>query len=193
MSGRLAFAAIAAIAGALAACTDPIIARPSYVAADRSESGTTAAPSNCRLQVTQISDSRLDPTTIGSVAGRMVRGPADSRVWIESALASLRTGGIEMSFAVDAPVPSAGLAASVTLVTAWVSSAATSKIASIVLNVRYTVNGTVLKQVNYRGSISVLNWISTDIEVQGMIDDAMAQILAAMGADLKTICASAQT
>ena len=191
MRGCPAFAAIAALAVAVAGCTDPITAKPTYVAADRPESGAGPAASGCRLRVTQITDSRLDPTTIGSVAGRMVRGPADSRAWIESALASLKTGGIEMSFPADVSPSSAGLSASVTLVTAWVSSAATSKIASIVLNVRYAANGTALKQVNYRGSVSTLNWMSSDVEVQGMIDDAMAQILATMGTDLKAICASA--
>jgi hypothetical protein len=184
--------ALIAAAFAVAACTSPITASPQYAAADPPAPSAAPGPRGCRLQITEIVDSRLDPTTIGSVAGRVVHGPADTRAWIESALASLKSAGLAVSFATDAPPSPAGLTASVTLVTAWVSSAATSKNASIVLRVRYAANGALLKQANYRGSVSTVDWLGSASEVQGMVDDAMAQILAAMDADLRAICASSQ-
>jgi hypothetical protein len=129
---------IAAAALALGACQGPVTMSADYAADEPRAGGKPAALSGCRLRVGQIVDSRPDPTTVGLVAGRVVHGPADPQAWIRNALSSLRQSGIELSFPVDdAPSLPSGLTASVTLVTAWVSSAATSKIANVVLDVRY--------------------------------------------------------
>jgi hypothetical protein len=189
---RFRWTPIAVAALALGACSSPVTMSADYAAGEPRTGGKPVPLSGCQVRISQIADSRLDPTTIGLVAGRVVHGPADPQAWIQNALSSLRKSGIELSFAVDgAPSQPSGLTASVTLVTAWVSSAATSKIANIVLDVRYARDGAVLKQASYRGSASAINWWSSGGEIQEVIDDSLAQILGAMTVDLAAICASA--
>jgi hypothetical protein len=175
----------------LGGCTEPIVTTSDHPLS-AGPVGAAAAPVPwCKLTIAEISDARLDPDTIGTVGLRVVHGPPDSRAWIGNALSGLRTYGIEVSPPpADGIAPAQGLTASVTLMTAWVSSFSTTKTGSVVLRVRYARDGTPLKETSYRGAISTVDWWGSTEEVQGMLDDSLTQILADMYRDLPPLCST---
>jgi outer membrane lipoprotein SlyB len=145
---------------------------------------------SCTLRVVDIVDDRMDPTVLGSVGGRTVKGPSDPQAWLHSVIGGLRSTGIAVEFG-DAETASAGLSAKAELKTAWVSSAATAKIASVVLNLQYFRSGSMIKSADYRGSISTPNWGSGQQEIQSMIDQAFDQALAQAAVDTLAACSAA--
>lgn len=152
----------------------------------------TAARTTCTLRVVQVIDDRMDPSVLGNVGGRTVKGPPDAQAWLHSVIGGLRNTGIEVEFG-DAEATSAALSAKAELKTAWVSSAATAKIASVVLNLQYFRSGTLIKSADYRGSISTPNWSSGQYEIQSMIDRALEQALSQAAADTLAACSAAVT
>jgi hypothetical protein len=147
---------------------------------------------SCTLRVVKVIDDRLDPTVLGNVGGRTVKGPADPQAWLHSVISGLRNTGIAVVFG-DAETTSAELSAKAELKTAWVSSAATAKIASVVLNLQYYRSGSMIKSADYRGSISTPNWSSGQHEIQSMIDRAFDQALSQAAADTLAACSAAVT
>jgi hypothetical protein len=149
---------------------------------------------SCTLRVVDVIDDRMDPTVLGNVGGRTVKGPPDAQAWLHSVIGGLRNTGIEVKFGdADAASASADLSAKAELKTAWVSSAATAKIASVVLNLQYFRSGSMIKSADYRGSISTPNWSSGEYEIQSMIDRAFDQALSQAAADTLAACSAAVT
>ena len=145
---------------------------------------------DCKLAVAEIRDARADPTMIGFIGSRPVRGPADPRAWIGNVLAGLKAYGLDVAYPASEVSPT-GLVAKATLVPAWVSSVATAKTGSVVLKVRFSRGDAVLKEAYYRGAESSVDWWGSDAEIQGMIDDSLTQIVDAMSHDLASLCHSA--
>lgn len=172
-------------------CTTPIdIAEkspPAYTYAATTQ--PEADLRGCRLFVASISDSRLDPSTLGNLGPRVVHGPDDPKAWLKNALSSLERKGVTLSFA-DQPssIAPGELSASLTLQTMWVASMATAKTGAVVIDAAYDRDGARLKDAHYRGAESDPNWFSSTDEVQGMIDSAMEQVLSQMTADLAILC-----
>jgi hypothetical protein len=144
---------------------------------------------SCTLRVVDVIDDRMDPTVLGNVGGRTVKGPPDPQAWLHSVIGGLRNTGIEVEFG-NADAASGDLSAKAELKTAWVSSAATAKIASVVLNLQYFRSGSMIKSADYRGSISTPNWSSGQYEIQSMIDRAFDQALAQAAADTLAACSA---
>ena len=144
----------------------------------------------CRLRVVQIIDDRMDPSVLGNVGGRTVKGPPDPQAWLHSVIGGLRRTGIAVEFADADATSSVDLSAKAELKTAWVSSAATAKIASVVLNLQYFRSGSFIKSADYRGSISTPNWNSTQDEIQSMIDRAFDQVISQAAADALAACSA---
>jgi hypothetical protein len=144
----------------------------------------------CTLRVVNVIDDRMDPTVLGNVGGRTVKGPPDPQAWLHSVIGGLRSTGIAVEFG-DANTASADLSAKAELKTAWVSSAATAKTASVVLNLQYFRSGSMIKSADYRGSISTPNWSSGQHEIQSMIDRAFDQALSQAAADTLAACSVA--
>jgi hypothetical protein len=130
----------------------------------------------------------MDPTVLGRVAGRTVRSPADAQVWLRAVINRLAEQGIVVDFSATDAALASTIDADARLKSAWVDSAATAKLASVVLNVQYSYRGTSIKTADYRGSVSAVNWNSTTDEVQGMVDDALAQVLTQLATDFRVIC-----
>lgn len=151
-----------------------------------------AARVTCTLRVVRIIDDRMDPTVLGSVGGRTVKGPPDPQAWLHSVIGGLRNAGIAVEFG-DPETTSADLSANAELKTAWVSSAATAKIASVVLNLQFFRSGATIKSADYRGSISAPNWSSGQHEIQSMIDRAFDQALSQAAADTLAVCSTTGT
>jgi hypothetical protein len=142
----------------------------------------------CALRIGQILDERMDPTVLGRVNGRTVRSPADAQAWLRTVIAGLAGQGIMVDFSADGAAPAGAIDADARLKTAWVDSAATAKLASVVLNMQYSYRGTSIKTADYRGSVSTVNWNNTTNEVQSMVDDALAQVLTQLATDFRGIC-----
>lgn len=147
---------------------------------------------SCTLHVVKVTDDRMDPSVLGNVGGRTVKGPPDPQAWLHSVIGGLRNTGIAVEFG-DSETASADLSAKAELKTAWVSSAATAKIASVVLNLQYFRSGEMIKSADYRGSISTPNWSSGQQEIQSMIDRAFDQALSQAAADTLAACSAAVT
>ncbi|HWE73858.1 MAG TPA: hypothetical protein VG328_11910 [Stellaceae bacterium] len=173
----------------LGACTTPIdvgdSSTPGYPAARL----PTSELQGCHLFVASVSDSRLDLSTIGNLGPRVVHGPADSKAWVENALASLEKKGATLSFA-DRHMSSApgDLSVSLTLQTMWVAGMTTAKTGAVVIDAAYDRDGARLKDAHYRGAESEPNWFGSADEVQGMIDSAMEEVLSQMSADIGLLC-----
>jgi hypothetical protein len=110
--------------------------------------------------------------------------------WLRSVLSSLEGYGVDVSFPSAEAVQADQLTASVALVTLWVSGIVTAKTNGVVIAVHYDRNGSVVKQTNYRGTNSEVNWFSSEDEAQSMVDDSTAQIVKAMSGDLSSLCAN---
>jgi hypothetical protein len=176
----------------LAACASPIDLSTDYVGAPVSPWSGAPQIEGCKLAITEIADRRLDPTTIGLMGPRVVRGPTDAPAWLGNVLRSLSRYGVDVSFPPRDAAPGDDLTASVTLVTLWVAPITTAKTGSMVINVRYERHGAVVKDTNYRGTNSEPNWFNSSDEIQSMIDDAAAQVVKAMSGDLSSLCAHAE-
>lgn len=150
--------------------------------------GKPAARVSCTLRIVAVVDDRMDPTVLGHVGGRTVKGPPDPQAWLHSVIGGLRSSGIAVEFD-DTPADSADLSARAELKTAWVSSETTAKIASVVLNLQYFRSGSRIKSADYRGSVSTPNWGSGQYEIQSMIDRAFDQALSQAAADTLAACA----
>lgn len=174
----------ACLAFLLTGCT-PMTASTTYT--PHVAPGKTAARISCTLRVVEVIDDRMDPTVLGHVGGRTVRGPPDPQAWLHSVLGGLRSSGIAVQFD-DTQTVSSDLSARAELKTAWVSSETTAKIASVVLNLQYFRSGSQIKSADYRGSISTPNWGSGQYEIQSMIDRAFDQALSQAAADTLAAC-----
>ena len=166
----------------------PMTASTAYT--PRIAKSNAVARVSCTLRVVKVIDDRMDPTVLGNVGGRTVKGPPDPQAWLHSVIGGLRNTGIAVEFG-DAETASADLSANAELKTAWVSSAATAKIASVVLNLQYFRSGSMIKSADYRGSISTPNWSSGEHEIQSMIDRAFDQALSQAAADTLAACSAA--
>jgi hypothetical protein len=166
----------------------PMTASTAYT--PRTAKSNAVARVSCTLRVVKVIDDRMDPTVLGNVGGRTVKGPPDPQAWLHSVIGGLRNTGIAVEFG-DAETASADLSANAELKTAWVSSAATAKIASVVLNLQYFRSGSMIKSADYRGSISTPNWSSGEHEIQSMIDRAFDQALSQAAADTLAACSAA--
>jgi hypothetical protein len=180
-----------ALLGALliGGCTTPINVGDNSGSVYATGGQATADLQGCHLFVASVSDSRLDPSTIGSLGPRVVHGPTDSKAWIENELASLEKKGATLSFA-DRHMSSApgDLSVSLTLQTMWVAGMTSAKTGAVVIDAAYDRDGARLKDAHYRGAESEPNWFSSADEVQGMIDSAMEEVLSQMSADIGLLC-----
>jgi len=172
-----------------AACTDPVNATNDFAPPRPSSVAIAPELKGCKLAVGEIKDARADPATIGFIGARPVRGPGNPQAWIGNVLSSLKAYGLDVEYPASDVLPSE-LVAKATLVTAWVSSVATAKTGSVVVNVRFSRGDAIVKEANYRGAESSVDWWGSDAEIQGMIDDALTQIVEAISRDLATLCAS---
>jgi hypothetical protein len=180
------------LAGSLCACAQtPITAAPTYAPPAGSQGAAPAATAiPCTLHVLKINDDRMDPSTLGVVAGRTVHAPPDTQAWMRSGVSALAKDGVHVEFGETAPAPNL-IDAVVVLRTAWVSSAVTSKMASVVLHIDYEHAGQPLKSNDYRGNTTSVNWASTDGEIQSLLQDVFGKVLVQVSADFRNLCAQA--
>jgi hypothetical protein len=92
---------------AVAGCA-PMTASTAYT--PRVAMSKTAAHVSCTLRVVNVIDDRMDPSVLGNVGGRTVKGPADTQAWLHSVIGGLRNTGIVVEFG-DAETTSADLSA----------------------------------------------------------------------------------
>jgi hypothetical protein len=179
------------LASMCASCANRATMAISVPAAPPTTARTQSKPVPCTLRIGQILDDRMDPTVLGQVGGRTVRSPADTQVWLRAVISRLAGQGIVVEFAGERDAQSTAIYADAKLKSVWVDSAATAKLASVVLNMQYSYRGTSIKTADYRGSVSTVNWNNTNNEVQGMVDDALAQVLMQLANDFRTLCVKA--
>ena len=187
--GRLP-ALLFASALALASCAapQPLVVEITPVST-RKVSTKAAEVSGCAVVVLETRDRRRVPDTLGVVAGRAVKSPDDVGAWLRSIFEGLRTRGVEVSFG-DGAAPVGAIALDISLQSAWLSDIKTSKAANVVVHARAERAGEKLLDRDYRGTITRVNWASTDSELRSLVDDAFGQILDQMAAELRGICAS---
>jgi len=184
------FPLIVAGAGVLVVgCTSPVQTSNGYTVTSAAPPQELAQAKGCKFVVSEISDLRRDPSVIGMLGPRVIRGPDDPSQWIHNVLEGLRSYGFDVSFR-SAEI-SHVLTASVAIENVWVSSMATAKTGNVTLLVRYARDEIPFKEVHYRGAESEVNWFNSSDEIQGMIDEALAQILEAMSHDLGDLCSEA--
>ncbi len=143
----------------------------------------------CPLQIGVVSDLRTQPGILGNVAGRTVRAPDSVEAWLNNVLgAGLASRGVKPYFDRRPEGVTDPLTADVALRLAWVSDLHTSKSATAVLNLRLKRGESVLREQDYRGMDTVMNWSSGDGELQRMVDRAFGRALDQMAVDLRAAC-----
>lgn len=143
----------------------------------------------CPLQIGRVSDLRTQPAILGNVAGRTVRAPESVEAWLNNVLgAGLASRGVAPHFDRRPASVTDPLTADVALRTAWVSNLHTSKSATVVLNLRLKRGEAMLKEQDYRGADTVMNWASGDGELQRMVDRAFGRALDQMAVDVRAAC-----
>lgn len=177
----------------LGACTAPVETTDSFTVPQLPRAPDATRLRGCKLAIIEIADLRQDPSVVGTLGPRVVHGPSDPQAWMRHVLTSMKAYGADISFPRHGAVAGGELAASVSLVTAWVSSISTAKTGSVVVNVRYERDGSLVKETRYRGGQSDVNWFNSSDEIQGLIDDLLAKIVDAMSQDLVSLCPPASS
>jgi len=142
----------------------------------------------CTLIVSTIADTRIEPALLGSVAGRPVRAPGDVSAWLRNVIAGLESRGVVPHFDTNPHQETSPLVAGLTLRMAWVSEIHTSKTATTLLRMKLTRGESVLRERDYRGSDTVMNWASGDGELQQMVDRAFGAALDQIAEDVRAAC-----
>ena len=171
----------------------PVTVSPTFI--DRppppmTPAAAALAPPPCGLNIVQVVDARRVPGTLGVVAGRSVKSPDDPVAWLTSILGGLNARGFTVTFDKTQTEPPAtgGLVANVSLTSAWLTDSMTNKIANVVLHVSVRRAGFDTYERDYRGSLTRMNWASTESELKKLADDAFAVALDDMGRELRALC-----
>jgi hypothetical protein len=151
-----------------------------------------ALPGVCRLTIDPLVDSRMDPTTLGQVGKRVVRAPThDMAGWLRGMLGGLGQRNVDLHFEPAAQAPAThGLVARAELMTVWLNSLSTTLVANVVMRFDYRRKGVSVGSGTYRGNETVVNWNSTDSEIQGALDQAFNEVLDQVRIDLDRLCFS---
>jgi hypothetical protein len=183
-------AAAAAVAGAAQAAPKPADVNPLFLDPPPKEGAKPAPPvaTHCPVRITEVSDARRAPETLGIVAGRPVRAPEDRTAWVRSMTDALGPRGFDVTYGDTGP----GLPVQVRLTTAWVTAVSTNKTANLVLHARIARPDAEPIERDYRGDLTNLNWNSTDTELKHLVDRVIAEALDHMAADLAPLCGQPQ-
>jgi len=170
----------------LAGCaTSPVVVRAD-LAAPRSEPSRQTHTLTCRVHLGALSDSRTDPSILGTIGPRPVVSPGQGAGWIASRLASgLEARGISITFAPAAPPDGSLTLAEGRLVTAWVASLSTSMNGTVVFGVRARADES---EKFYRGNDTAMNWAGGQGEINRLVDRSFDEMLEKLGADLRAMC-----
>lgn len=191
---------VPALAPVIAACA--LVAEPSTADAARDPftlsheyqerltrgAATNRAGTSCRVHFERIEDGRRDRTTLGNVAKRQVRSPADSLAWIRNVLSGLRHRGIEVRFEPADAADAGALAADARLLVAWVSDIRANKSANAAMRIQVRRGTAVALERDYRGVETTMNFASGDRELQKVVDTAFGRMLDHLAPDLLALC-----
>jgi hypothetical protein len=145
----------------------------------------------CHISIRELRDLRSDPSVLGVVLGRAVRGPADAATWLHNVIAGLGSRGFRVTFdGVDEPADTRGVQLVVELRTTWVTTTASNKTANIVLRTTATTTDGAPTERNVRGSRSTINWSASDDELRTLVDEAFGVALDELAAMLGPLCPS---
>jgi hypothetical protein len=153
------------------------------------EEGNARALNRATQQVwiAPIEDSRTD-TTLGSVAGRPF-ALGEVSEWLDRELASIASPMFVLT-----KVPESGATANLTvhprLLKTYLNSAGTSKMAVVVMQVRFVSPAGVVHARVYRGQHASMNWASAEGEVMNALRDAAAVCRTQIRQDIETLLRS---
>lgn len=185
---RIAFAASCALAGACASNSPIVLSstfQPPFGPSWTYVLKRGEQVSSCRVAIGEVTDTRSDKESMGEVGGRYIR--AENAVgWIRSGLDSLKLDQ-RIQF-VDAADPGADLVLAVELMKAYAQSASATKNANVVVRARYSRNGAQIGERTFRGDDSGANWASMDGEGQGVLNQALKEVIASLDYDLLQRC-----
>ena len=176
---------------AVAGCATSPVTLNSQFATDRglapSAEALPATASVCMIRLLHVTDSRLDPSTVGMVGPRVVKTPSNFDGWIRSAFATLSNDNVRIDSDPQA-VPTEALTMNVELMRAGVQSINVAIATTLVFKVRYLRGDALLKEAVYRGSDTSANWANGESEIQSHFDTVMQQVLGGAREDLATVC-----
>ncbi len=143
----------------------------------------------CGVLIDQITDSRTDPSVLGVVLGRAVKGPADAQAWLRSVLGGLPARGVPVAFAASDPGAAAALVhLSIELRTAWVTTTSSNKNANVLLRAVLTKGSEPPVERNIRGIRSSINWNASDSELQSLVNAAFGSALDQLADSIRPMC-----
>ena len=166
--------------------------KPDFVLSEAFEdthpNATGGAP--CRMLVALITDARSERTTVGNVAGRPVRPPADVDAWLRNVISALSARGVDAVLGPGSSPDAQTLVADMELKIAWLSSVSTSKSTTFVWHLRLRRGDTLLVDKHIRGADTVVNWSSRDAELQRAVNRALGKSLDLMAGEIRAQCAA---
>jgi hypothetical protein len=172
----------------------PVVLPSQYVAPTddglMSEDWPRKAPTPaCRLRVTEVTDPRADPESMGEIEGRPIHA-VDAKAWLRSGL-EFEPKGSRVKIVGDAD--EADLELKATLLKAYVLTQPETKAVNIVVRVSYSRHGAPLDEKVYRGGVTEMNWSGGEGEARQALNGALAKLLDQVNADILSQCAQPQT
>lgn len=144
----------------------------------------------CTVRITSLLDKRAEKHALGTVAVRPVRGPKNTRLWLNNILADLAFYGTRVQLASGGFAledAAAALDVEVELLMTSVSTIATALVANVELEVRYS-SASAHEQHRYRGTQTLRNFTSRNTEIQQLVDESFDDVLQQMNADVQKLC-----
>jgi hypothetical protein len=179
------FSALATFVLLTGCATSPVVVRADLAAPAAGSMRKPPAP-GCRVHMSALSDSRSDPTILGTIGPRPVVSPGQGADWIANRLsAGLEPRGIAITFAPETPPENAVTIAEGRLVTAWVASLSTSMNGTVVFGLSARADA---PEKFYRGNDTAMNWAGGEGEINRLVDRSFDEMLEKLGADLRALC-----
>jgi uncharacterized lipoprotein YajG len=180
----------------------PVVVRESFVAPSQlSEAHTSSAQQSdthqaskqderCEIRFVELTDARTERTLLGTVSNRQVYSRGEGAEWLREMLSTgLARHGVSVSQRNAVHQGNRVVSANARLMTTWVSTQATTKIANIVLSFTFLGDGNARSEKFYRGTQTSINWSAGTNEIQTMLDQAFEDLLTKLSDDLGSMCA----
>jgi hypothetical protein len=182
---------LAAFAAAGCAGREPIVMEPLFAPPGGVHwtGRMTKGEPVCRVALTAVRDVRSDTQSMGMLGGRAVRA-ADSTAWVRAGFETLKE---DARIAIVKPDDaSATLRLSIDLLKAHVASVNMAKTANVAVRVTYAAGTSDPVAMVLRGEMTDVNWGSGDGEAFDLMNQALAEIVAAAHPEVIVRCAGVE-
>ncbi|MEQ1497753.1 MAG: hypothetical protein ABL914_03760 [Novosphingobium sp.] len=190
---RSAAAGLGLVASGCAYAPAPITVNSSASTSTFAEAQTSPASplqSVCVVQILEVTDTRLDPDTIGIIFDKAIKAPKDRTAWLRGMIASLESRGIDVVFPDEIATSTPLVSIRIHFDKAWLMDNYDAVVSSVLFRVvEPKADGTV-SQVQFTGKDRASTILKLGAgQANSALDSALTQALDSMALHLKGRCA----